>query len=47
MAIEQARPVLRAATLDITAKTSRADQETDRLSARVLIGAIIREAPEE
>ncbi len=47
MTIEQARPVLRAATLDITAKTSRADQETDRLSARVLIGAIIREAPEE
>jgi len=47
MAIEQARPVLRAATLDITAKTSRADQETDRLSARVLIGAIIREAPGE
>jgi hypothetical protein len=47
MAIEQARPVLRAATLDITAKTSRADQETDRLSARVLIGTIIREAPGE
>ncbi len=45
-AIEQARPVLRAATLEITARSARVDQETDRLSARVLIGAIIREAAE-
>lgn len=45
-AIEQARPVLRAATLEITARSSRVDQEADRLSARVLIGAIIREAAE-
>lgn len=45
-AIEQARPVLRAATLDITARSARVDHETGRLSARVLIGAIIREAAE-
>jgi len=45
-AIEQARPVLRAATLDITARSARVDQEPGRLSARVLIGAIIREAAE-
>lgn len=45
-AIERARPVLRAATLEITARSSRVDQEADRLSARVLIGAIIREAAE-
>lgn len=45
-AVEQARPVLRAATLEITAKSARVDQEADRLSARVLIGAIIREAEE-
>lgn len=45
-AIEQARPVLRAATLEITARSSRVDQEADRLSIRVLIGAIIREAEE-
>lgn len=46
-AVEQARPVLRAATLEITAATSRADREANRLSARVLIGAIIREAAAE
>ena len=45
-AIEQARPVIRAATLEITARTARADRETDRLTARVLIGAIIRVASE-
>lgn len=45
-AVEQARPVLRAATLEITARSARVDQEADRLSARVLIGAIIREAAE-
>ncbi len=45
-AIEQARPVLRAATLEITARSARVDQEAGRLSVRVLIGAIIREAAE-
>lgn len=45
-ALERARPVMRAATLDITSKTDRADREEGRLSARILIGAIIREAVE-
>lgn len=46
-AIEQARPVIRAATIEISAKTSRADREVDRLTARIMIGAIIREAADE
>ena len=46
-AVEQARPILRATTLEITARTSRVDREVDRLTARILIGAIIREAQAE
>lgn len=46
-AIEQARPVMRATMLEITARTSRADQEDNRLTARIVIGAIIREAAVE
>jgi len=46
-AIEQARPVLRAAILDVTARTSRADEEAGRLTARIVIGAIIREDANE
>lgn len=47
MAVEQARPVLRATTLEVAARTSRADREADRLTARILIGAIIRVAEAE
>ena len=46
-AIEQARPVMRATALEITAKTARADQEANRLTTRVVIGAIIRDAAPE
>lgn len=46
-AVEQARPVMRAATLEITARSARADREADRLTARILIGAIIREIAAE
>ncbi len=41
-AIDQSRPVLRAASIEITSRSSRADQENERLNARILIGSIIR-----
>ncbi len=41
-AIEQSRPVLRAASIEVASRSSRADQENERLNARILIGSIIR-----
>ena len=42
-AVDKARPALRAASLDLTARTPRADQEADRLTARIIVGAMIRD----
>ena len=42
-AVEKARPVLRAAALDVTARSPKADAEDERLTARVLIAAMVRE----
>lgn len=43
-AVEEARPTLRAAALSVTAASPRADREAARLSARVTVGALLREA---
>ncbi|MEM7270647.1 MAG: hypothetical protein AAF401_15515, partial [Pseudomonadota bacterium] len=40
--VETAQPKLRVAALDVVARTSRADQEDDRLTVRALVAAMIR-----
>lgn len=40
-AIGRAKPTLRAAALEVSARTSRADAEAGRLSARVVVGALV------
>ena len=45
-AVEAARPTMRAAHLDISARSSAASAEGERLSVRVIVAAFSRSAPE-